>query len=178
MKKLVLVSMIFILVCGSAFAFVFDPLLLPDPVEAGDFIFDIGVGFGAFGGPGWNMSIPPIGASLTYFLPVEVPVSVGGMFAFMQYRWGTLHAWTGTFLVFAARANWHFNVGVENLDLYAGFSLGYQHFTTNDQHIPWRLSSPYFAGQIGARYFFTGNLAAAVELGHPMWIRAGVAFKF
>ena len=89
-----------------------------------------------------------------------------------------MHAWTGTFLFFAARANWHFNVGVENLDLYAGFSAGYQHFTTNDQHILWRHSTPYFAGQIGARYFFTRNLAAAVELGHPMWIRAGVAFKF
>ena len=83
MKRLVLILVIFIMVGGSAFAFVFDPLQLPDPVEAGDFIFDIGVGFGAFGGPGWNMSIPPIGASLMYFLPVDVPVSVGGMFAFM-----------------------------------------------------------------------------------------------
>ena len=187
MKKILLLLFVFTLVSISAFSM--DILNFPPPIDKGDLLVNAGIGFGTFGSRNWNMRIPPLAASLEYCLPVELPISVGGMFSFFSYGWDRPggDSWTYNFMVFAARGNWHWNFDVSWLDFYTGLSLGYQHFTERysgpdsvwaNNFYSWNYSGLYWATQAGARFFFTDKIGAFAELGHPVWLKAGVTFKF
>jgi hypothetical protein len=72
---------------------------------------------------------------------------------------------------------YHFNF-LDNLDLYAGLNLGYVIQTSNQTQ--YSGSSFFLWGfNTGARYFFTENLGAYLELGYSglNYISTGVTFK-
>ena len=186
MKKLALLLLIAVVVGGTAFTL--DLLEYPPPVEGGNILVDLGVGFGTFGASGWKVKIPPLAATVEYCLPVPVPISVGGMFSFFQYGWDYTggHSWLYNFMVFAGRANWHWNFDVDWLDFYTGLSMGYQSFsavysgpdkTWADSTYNWSYSGLYWAGQVGAHFYFTKHLGAVAEFGYPLLVKAGVALK-
>ena len=188
MKRVVLVLLI--LVLGSSFAFSFDLLDYPPALRGGNFLIDLGIGYGGWGSSYGRLHVPPIVVTGEYCLPVGVPISVGAMFAFSRYEdsysWLRDYKWTFTYLTFAGRGNWHWNLPVNGLDLYTGLSLGYQHgivsYSGPDQdYANYRGSSVsdlYWGFQAGAHYYFTNNIGVMAEVGYPIYIKAGLALKF
>ena len=74
-----------------------------------------------------------------------------------------------------ALAKYHFNFGIEPLDVYAGVMLGaYGAFP--------RGYNPYFnfdyGGFAGATWFFTDNMGVTLETGYPYWLNAKFTLKF
>jgi hypothetical protein len=180
MKKFLLIFVVLAFVAGSAFAD-FNILSFPTPVEGGDIMIDLGLGLrGITSGGKWV--VPPIFASVEYALPVGVPISVGGMFAFYQYKYdwygyyGGWYHYKWTDMVFAVRANWHWGLDVKWLDLYTGLSLGYTVSLASGGGSNY--SGFYYAFQGGAHFYFTKVVGAVAEVGYPFWIKAGLALKF
>ena len=195
MKKLFLALLVFAVVCGAVFAD-FDILSYPSSIEGGDIQIDLGLGYAGWGSySGWKMKLPPIVLTGEYCLPVGVPISVGGMFSVARYGWdwsdysySNAHKITYTYLIFAARGNWHWGFDINWLDLYTGLSFGYRHFSWSydgpdkayfDRYYSgWSYGGFYFGTQVGAHFYFTKFLGAAVEVGWPIYIKGAVALKF
>jgi hypothetical protein len=186
MKKLVLIMVV--LATAAAGAFAFDPMSYPPPVESGDFLIDVTIGYaGAYGytGSGTKMKIPPLGINVEYALPVSVPISVGGLLAFYQYGWENYYSYTWTYVFFGGRGNWHWNFDVDWLDAYTGVFIGYRYFKESYDgpkdywgYTEAKYGGLAFGGQVGAHFYFTKNIGAVVEAGYPFLIKAGLALKF
>ena len=186
MKKFILVLFVLAAFGGSLFAF--DLLQYPPSLDGGDLLIDIGAGFGSFGASNWDVKIPPLAVSVEFCIPAGIPLSIGGMFSFFQYGWeSSSHSWTYDFMVFAGRANWHWNFDVSLLDFYTGISLGYQSFSSaysgpdqawaNTQY-NWNYGGFFWAGQLGAHFYFTKHFGLLAEIGYPIWAKAGLSLKF
>lgn len=183
MKKLVLVFVVLAAISGTAAAI--DLLQYPPPVKGGNVLIDLGIGFsGAYGtGGGGSLRIPPLFATVEYALPVNVPISVGGTFAFWQYGYNAWSIdWRYTYMSIGARGNWHWAFDVKWLDFYTGLFLGYLVFLY-DYDGTYTGPSPNYsrfdAGlQAGAHFYFTEKVGAVVEFGYPIYAKAGVALKF
>ena len=74
-----------------------------------------------------------------------------------------------------ALAKYHFNFGVEPLDVYAGVALGAYGLFVKD-------CEPRFyfdpCGIAGATWFFTDNMGVTLETGWPYWLNAKFTLKF
>jgi hypothetical protein len=170
MKKLVLALVVLVAVSGAVSAI--DLLQYPPPVKGGDFMIDIGAGFSVPYGVtgGFSLRVPPLFATVEYALPVKLPLSVGGTFAFWQYGWGgTVY----THVAMAARGNWHWAFNVDWLDFYTGISTGYLYSTGS--YLPFLIGS-----QAGAHFYFTEKIGLVVEaeLGYLLSAKVGLALKF
>ena len=183
MKKILLALVIFMIVSVSVFAD-FDILSYPPPVKGGNIMIDAGLGLRGVGYSGAKWNIPPIFVQVEYALPVQVPISVGGLFAMYQYgyKWSSTYKWTWTDMTIAARGNWHWGFDISWLDLYTGISLGYT-ISKWKSEPSWSgsvsdYSGFYFGGQAGAHFYFTKNIGLDVEFGAPYWLKAGIALKF
>ncbi|MCL2007663.1 MAG: hypothetical protein FWG77_06205 [Treponema sp.] len=184
MKKMVMVLLIFAVVGASAFSF--DILSFPPPVDPGNILVNVGVGFSTLARSG-SMVIPPISAAVEYALDVELPITVGGILSVSHNAWEEpLWSNNETLFALAARANWHWGFDVNWLDFYTGLSIGYIYYNINST---WRGTSSivrnphasygtmYWAGQLGARFYFTDRVGAFLELGFPL-SQVGVTIKF
>jgi hypothetical protein len=186
MKRLLLLLIVFII--GSAGAFAFDILSYPPPVSGGNILVDVGLGF--TGAEYGSISVPPLRLSAEYALPVGVPISVGGFFAFHRNAYDSyVGEWAWNHFTIAGRANWHWGFNVSWFDLYTGIMLGYQINTfsfdgkagytgsywedlyADDSHF-------LFSFQLGSHFYFTKTLGAFVEFGYPYWANVGLALKF
>ena len=74
-----------------------------------------------------------------------------------------------------ALAKYHFNFGIEPLDVYAGVVLG-----ANGVFLKGFGSAFGFAwgGIAGATWFFTDNMGVTLETGYPYWLNAKFTLKF
>ncbi|MDL2229311.1 porin family protein [Treponema sp. OttesenSCG-928-L16] len=183
MKKLICV-LVLVLMAGAVSVFAIDLTSYPVGTEAGDFMINIGAGFGSV--RDGNMMVPPLSASVDYNLPIAgLPFYVGGIFGFaMADRSAGGYDFTYTTFAFGGRFGYHFNWGVENLDTYAGVVLGYEMYRTkvewsgNDESD----SDGYFLWgvDIGVRYFFTPVIGVFAEVGYSAlsFVKAGLALKF
>jgi len=185
MKKIVMVLLVLAVVGGSVFAF--DPMSYPPPVKSGNVMLDLGIGLRSTGYSNANWKIPPLFVQAEYALPVGVPISVGGLFTISSYgyKWGPSNGnadWTWTDLTFAGRANWHWGFDVKWLDLYTGLSLGYTSSTYKSSNSAYDTGTNYsgffFAGQLGAHFYFTNSVGVVAEFGYPYWFKVGLALKF
>ena len=182
MKKPLLVLLVLAVTGASAFAV--DLLSFPPSVRPGNVFINAGVGFATAPLTGASMVIPPLVASIDVALPIEVPISVGGLVGFYRWEWMHItppHFDTLTFITFGGRANWHWNIDIEWLNLYTGIFLGWTHFTWESTHptiFPPSFGGLEFGGQVGARFFFARNMGAVVELGFPFVAMAGLTFRF
>ena len=74
-----------------------------------------------------------------------------------------------------ALAKYHFNFGVEPLDVYAGVVLGMNGYF-------WKGLDPVFGfdwgGIAGATWFFTDKIGVTLETGYPYWLNAKFTLKF
>jgi hypothetical protein len=132
-------------------------------VRDNNLFVNAGVGFGPTGG--YRMGIPPVTLSVDYKLPIPLPITVGGFGTFSTWRysyWNTHVTYTN--IGIGGRGMYHFNL-LSNLDLYTGLNIGYVIQTSNVG----RYSGANFllwGFNTGARYFFTRNLGAYLELGY------------
>ena len=160
--------------------------LFADPFNKGDKIAQVGIGYGFafYTGSG---GIPPISLGFQYGL--EKKISIGGIIGYTSSteKWGWHNdnwEWKYTYIIIGARGEYHFLEDSENIDAYAGLTLGYYivSVTTpagyNDFGYSTGASSALFGAHVGARYYFSPKFAAFGELGYGVgYITVGVAFK-
>jgi hypothetical protein len=144
------------------------------------------------------MVIPPLTASFDYALPLGgLPFTLGALVGFTtsEYKfnyagltYGYTYDYTG--LAIAGRFGYHPDLGVKNLNVSATLALGYYLYTGKATYNDWpatgalkpdpdNYSQLYLGINFGARYFFTNNIGAFLELGYSAlsFATAGVAFK-
>ncbi|MBR2107291.1 MAG: hypothetical protein IJ937_08490 [Treponema sp.] len=144
-------------------------------IEKGDVIVDVAVGlngnfFNAFNG-GWG--IPYLHASFDVAAPIwKLPFTFGGSVGANISGWDS---YVVTDMNVAAHAKYHIMLPVENLDVYVGVRLGANLGFSNvwDPYFGF-----YFDGFLGAHYFLNDNFGFIAEFGYPVWLKAGVTFKF
>lgn len=142
MKKFLLVTLlVFILIAG---------------VNAED--FEEGQKF-LTGQIGLNSYAIPFGGSYTMALTDNIEVGATLMVQF----WGDL-GFSFTVITPSAEVYYHFTSLELPIDLFAGASLGYSIFSSNNEYIGVFASSMYLSPLIGARYFFKENLAVSLKL--------------
>ena len=185
MKKIVFVLLIAATIGGTAFSVSFDIMSYPPPVQGGNFMVDLGLGLRSMGYSNAKWKIPPIFAQVEYALPVNVPISVGGMFTISKYGydWGgpADYKWRWTDMTFAGRANWHWGLDIDWLDLYTGLAMGYTRSVFDDGGYAVGgkdYGGFFFSAQVGAHFYFTKTIGVMAEFGYPYWLKAGVALKF
>lgn len=146
-----------------------------------DKLLNIGIGVNSF----YDGGIP-FGAS--FEKGITDKISVGANFDYLSTNYGSSGIelkFTAIYL--AARGSYHFNellkIKSNQLDVYAGPSVGYRIFNWNDDSAS--LGNKYGSGifigvHIGGKYYFTDKIGAFAELGDigSTNARLGLAFKF
>ncbi len=188
MKKLVIAAALLMFFGFQAFSQVF---------EKGNQAINVGIGFGNtnYWGSYYSGFLPSMSASYEYGI-VEVPmgsqltgvVSVGGYmgWSYSKYKWS---AWVNddyyatTDFIIAARGNYHF-IFHDKLDPYAGVWFGVDISSTKwkgegaDPDVDFGGTGPTGGAYVGARWYFTDNIAAYAELGYLISVfNIGVTFK-
>jgi hypothetical protein len=153
--------------------------------QKGDMAVQAGIGLISFGMYG-DTVVPPISASFDWAMPIkDLPFSFGAFLGYASSEYKFYYTWTYSYLMLGARAAYHVDFGVKNLDTYAGVLLGYN-IVSFDSDVPsgynyYTEGASYFlyGGFVGGRYFFTKNFAAFAEFGYGIaLINVGVTFKF
>lgn len=152
--------------------------------DKGDKLLNAGINLGGtYGGGG-------VGVGGSFEAGVHDFISVGGQADFVSWNnsWGG-YGWKYTFFTIAARGSYHFGkhfLTMDNLDLYAGPSLGYRVSKYKDPsgwsggtYVNSYGSGVFFGVFAGARYYFKPTLGVFAEVGHNASpLKAGVTFKF
>ncbi len=156
----------------------------------GDKNISLGVGFGSpWIGDGNSMTFPPVSASFDYGLRDDLGpgvIGIGGLIGVAGYRYDNLpyYAWSYTTVIVGARGTYHYQL-VDKLDTYGGLMLGFR-VISSKKYGEWAHAEYYddddvkLAGAffVGAKYYFTENLAAFGELGYGVGIfTMGVTYK-
>jgi len=185
MKKLLLM---FVVV-----SFALTQLIAQEPTfEKGDKVLNLGIGFGSawYTGIGYSTQIPPVSASFEIGIVDNIlekgVIGVGGYFGYSSYKytysfddWG----WKYTNLFIGARGNFHYPLA-NKLDTYVGLTIGvnivsektFGGYTGTSFGSNGGLKTAEF---IGARYYFSDNFAAMLELGYGVaYLNLGIALKF
>ncbi|MDO5774120.1 MAG: outer membrane beta-barrel protein [Spirochaetales bacterium] len=190
-------------------------------IEEGDFIVRGDIGFSRH----WkalpydgSMKVPYLEASVEYTKKInELPFGFGGFIGYSQDKMketasvaGWIDApdieWKGemNYINLGAFANYHIQVPVEKLDLYAGLRVGLefwnwkvdykqpvlvsiygndgsldtQWYETKKESIKKNGTNFYAGINLGASYFFTEKFGANIEVGYPQLIKIGGTAKF
>jgi hypothetical protein len=173
--------------------FALTQLAAQDPIFVkGDKVLNIGIGLGTtlYTGSYYKMQVPPVSASLELGILDEVidkgSVGVGPYVGFASYKWEYMDwGWKYTNIILGARGNFHYPF-IEKLDTYTGLLLGFNvvsssEFGTSIPGFDYSATSSGLAWSwfIGARYYFTDNIAGMIELGYGIaYLNLGVALKF
>lgn len=143
----------------------------------GSLVANVGVGLG--GGLGL-----PISASVDYGWKEKI--SLGGFVGFSSEKEDLgFFKVNYTYLLVGARGAYHFDLGVDKLDPYAGVMLGYNVASVGFDPDPGPPFNNISAGGVilggfaGARYYVTDNIGAFAEIGYGLGTATlGVAYKF
>jgi hypothetical protein len=108
-------------------------------------------------------------------------IGVGAYLAFTSTK-NKMHDIRSRYFIFGARGAFHYQF-VNDLDTYAGVMLAYKSVSNRHPSLPqgYNLGASGLipGGFIGARYYFTPNLAAFGELGYGIAaLELGIAFRF
>ncbi|MDY2616791.1 MAG: outer membrane beta-barrel protein [Treponema succinifaciens] len=189
-------------------------------IEEGDFIVRGDIGFSRH----WkslpydgSMKVPYLEASVEYTKKLgELPLGFGGFIGYSQDKMKETasfgvedvpdYEWKGemNYINLGALANYHIQVPVEKLDLYAGLRLGLEFwnwkvdykypsyepvygsygylvsykYKTEKESIKKNGTNFYAGINFGASYFFTEKFGANIEVGYPQLIKIGGTAKF
>ena len=138
--------------------------------------------------------VPPIGVSYEYAVQDNITVGAFGAYSSQQYvlsASGYSVTTDYSYMFFGGLANYHFGfIESDSFDVYAGLRLGYLSFSTDtsthDSNNNYYsnlngtadISGMVFGGQVGARYFFSDNLAAHLMLGYGVsYFNLGLTYK-
>lgn len=213
MKKLAALIMCVILSSFALFAEeskakeIFTNFGEPLKEKGGNIIVNAGVGVDIYviNPLSWSWYIPPVVVSGEYTVKCgPVPLGFGLEAGFTGYRNivnynyipvdGAVYQETifNHNLFVAALVNYHINLPVKGLDVYAGPRVGVNlNFVKNEQTVynghKGKLEnktvneftpSLYYGGAIGASWYFSNLLGANLELGYPIFAKASVSLKF
>ena len=132
-------------------------------IKNGDSVVHIGAALN--GGHGFNVNG-------SYEKAVHInnmlPFTFGGIAGFT-------FASRGSFINVDALAKYHFNFGVEPLDVYAGVLLGANVSFVKDCPPNFGFDYDVFAG---ATWFFTDKMGVTLAGGYPYWLNAKFTLKF
>ena len=192
-RKVFFVLVLAILSVGGIFAQTWYESYAP-AVDDNTLFVNAGIGLGPAGG--WDMGIPPLSVCVDYKLPIDLPITVGGIVTFTTWK-GRVNTSTTSVIMtditiinigFSASGKYHFNFW-DNLDTYAGVILGYvyqsgkieisngygDHYTFDRGK-----SFSHWGINIGARYFFTDLIGAYMELEYNglQFAGIGLSLKF
>lgn len=184
MKKLllaVLISFSFAMAANSQSLF-----------KEGDKIINVGIGFGTRSNlVGTKSVVPPINASFELGVKDNLfdensSLGIGGFLAYYSQKLGILgdYGFKYSNFVIGARGLVHYKL-VDKLDTYGGLMLGYDISSSKvyGEDMPTGLtaaSAGGFAYSIfaGARYYFSDNTSAFVELGYGVTVlNLGISFR-
>jgi hypothetical protein len=162
-------------------------MLIPDHGQAqfkkGDNLLNLGIGLNSY----YSGGLP---VSAAYEYGVSKVVSVGGGIDYLSYHYYNANTTYGFSAIYVGgRVSYHFNelfnINDKQWDLYGGGSLGYRSFTWSDKYSNGGLNGYYGNGlflgvHAGARYYFSQNVGAFLEVGAlgSTNIRTGFTFKF
>jgi hypothetical protein len=160
----------------------------PSPIEKGDILINGGFGIGMYG---FTFKVEGLGQSVVYAnpvllggyvsvdyaLPLNFPLTIGLEVGFsgasiksVSHRYLSAPGGGLGFIPILVRAAWHPDFGVENLDPFLMFKMGYGFGWLNGDFADMlNTEGPSGFGigiMVGARYFFTGNIGAFVEAGY------------
>ena len=158
MKKFALILALFVLIGTAAFSQ--DFLAFPDNIQAGNIMVSPLVNLGSYYGLAMLFGA---GCSVEYALPIGLPIIVGGE---ASVNITTGYGWSPMAIPIMLKGSYHPNLGIENVDIYATLKLGYS--------LGMWLNAPStvkggggfsYGTNLGARYFFSKNMAVYGELG-------------
>lgn len=152
---------------------------------------NVGIGFVAFGLQG-DVSVPPVSVSYEYGVNDKIGVGIYAGYTASTFDYASF-GFTGdaptidfTYLMIAARGSYHFKL-IDNFDTYVGLMVGYNAATIdfNADDFPAEFEPAFDVGGVlygfhaGARYHFTDNLGAFLEIGYGVSaVNLGLAVKF
>jgi len=157
----------------------------------GDKAINLGIGIGntLYSGTFYNSGVPPISISYEQGVADEVlekgVIGVLGYLGYNSYKYENL-GWGYKYsnIVIGAGGLFHYPL-IDRLDTYAGVLLGFNIVNATEFGTPigfdYNASSGgfVFSGFVGARYFFTDNIAAFAQVGYGIaYLTLGVSFKF
>lgn len=147
-------------------------------VQKGEAQINAGIGFSN----GWGM---PIYAGFDYGIHNDITVGAEASFTTEKYTGDIKGTWFGI----GVNGNYHFNTLFKipnKWDIYAGVTLAYNSFSykyngSDYDYYGGESSGVGFAGQAGARYYFTDHFGVNVEFGGGTIAsggKAGITYKF
>jgi hypothetical protein len=157
----------------------------------GDKVLNLGLGLGStwYTGTYYKSQVPPVSASFEVGIVDNIlekgVLGVGGYLGYSSYKsdYGS-YGWKYSNIIIGARGNFHYPL-VNKLDTYIGLMIGYNVATEKGwgDYGGYNLNESWggirSAEFIGARYYFSDNFAAMLELGYGVtYLNIGVALKF
>ena len=155
----------------------------------GDKALNVGLGLGTtlYSGAGFKGTIPPVSVSLEYGFKDEVlekgSIGLGGYLGIAGSKYEFMgFGWEYTYIIVGARGVFHYPL-VNKMDTYTGMMLGYNIIRAKEIGTPLLGVSPSASGVAwswfaGARYYFTDNIGALLELGYGIsYLNLGLAVK-
>ncbi len=157
----------------------------------GDKVVSLGIGLGStlYSGSLYTRGFPPLTLSYNQAVKDDVlekgVIGIIGAVGYTSYKYDYL-GWGYKYsnIFFGGGGTFHYPV-LDKLDTYVGLMLGYNIVSANEfgtSSIGWDYSSTssrfVFAGFVGARYYFTEQFAAFVQLGYGIaYFSFGVSLK-
>jgi len=196
MKKIIIISILLISFSAVSLS-AWEPNDLtkfPACMTPSDWILNLGVSFDtqwisdASRGNDYY-SIPYVRLSFDRNLPIgerKLPFFLGGIVGYSSYGYSGNNPWAHHYIPFGVRFGYHFNFGVDKLDVYAVTTAGYRiHFFTGDSFFNNRTNldaiNDFRVGvNIGARWFVSKGFGFWAEAGYvgDLNLDIGFAFKF
>jgi hypothetical protein len=161
MKKIILILVMTVCLVGMTSAL--DIVSFPDVIEPGSFMISPGMKFGFYYGAILGSTI-----GVDYALDIGIPLTVGG-------ETGIIIPITSKVLVMPimARAAYHLDLGVTNLDPYimlkAGFTFGFLTESNASTTNTVAIGGFSFGADVGCRYFFNNRIAMFFEGGYDYY---------
>lgn len=188
MKK---ITKLFIAILAVAFLAAAQNNVKAQAFQNGNVVGNLGLGFGWYGYGHSVTSFPALSLSVEKGIKdLDFGVlSVGGIVGYKhaKYEWTSSYDWSWTDIIVAARGAVHVDLlQEEKLDTYGGLGLGLR-FETEKWYDPYYSNKkvtdsyvhPLVALYIGARYYFTPQLAGFGEVGYGLgYLTIGLSYKF
>ena len=159
----------------------------------GDNVVGLGIGFGGnlYTGSGYKNKMPAISVYYENCIKDNLwddksSIGVGGMLGYTSAKWEYMnYGWKYTNFIIGARGTLHYEF-VDKLDTYTGMMMGYNIVSSKkigDHPAGWggneNASAMTWSWFLGARYYFTNNIAVFSELGYGVAVfNVGVSIKF
>ncbi|RPI44812.1 MAG: hypothetical protein EHM46_02430 [Bacteroidetes bacterium] len=160
----------------------------------GDKVVNLGIGLGStlYRGLYYSRGVPPVSISYEQALMDEIlekgVIGVGGYLGYTSYKYrydwlGGEYGWNYSNIILAALGSFHYPL-VDKLDTYGGVLVGYRINTAREYgDIPTGTINSasggiVFSPFVGARYYFTDNIAAFGQLGYGIaYLTLGVSLR-